>query len=147
MPRPRPARRGRHESRGAPSGDPVSVVGSLEDLSFPDVLQIIHASRRSGTLILTMRDGERRVLFENGVIRAARLGPGGPELEDLLLGRALITPDALDRARARAALEGTTVTGALVRLGAVSQDAIEHLVREELRSSLRSLVLAQEGEF
>jgi len=29
----------------------------------------------------------------------------------------------------------------------VSQDAIEHLVREELRSSLRSLVLSQEGEF
>jgi len=125
----------------------VSVVGSLEELSFPDVLQISHASRRSGTLILTMRDGERRVLFENGVIRRARLGPGGPELEDLLLARALVTPDALERARARAAREGTTVPGALVRLGAVSQDAIEHLVREELRSSLRSLVLAQEGEF
>ena len=39
----------------------MSVVGSLEDLSFPDVLQIIHASRRSSTPILTMRDGEHRV--------------------------------------------------------------------------------------
>src|SRR2546422_903556 len=147
MPRPRLARRGRHESRGAPSGGPLSVVGSLEDLSFPDVLQIIHASRRSGTLILTMGDGERRVRFENGLIRSATLGPGGPELQDLLLSRGLIASSALDEARARATREGTTVASALVCAGAVSQGAIERLVREELKSSLRSLVLSQEGEF
>ncbi len=125
----------------------MSVVGSLEDLSFPDVLQIIHASRRSGTLILTMRDGERRVRFENGLIRSATLGPGGPELQDLLLSRGLIASAALVEARGRAAREGTTVAGALVGIGAVSQGAIERLVREELKASLRSLVLAQEGEF
>ena len=125
----------------------MSVVGSLEDLSFPDVLQIVHASRRSGTLILTMRDGERRVRFENGLIRSATLGPGGPELHDLLLSRGLIASAALDQAHARAARDGTTVAGALVGAGDVSQGAIERLVREELKASLRSLVLSQEGEF
>jgi len=78
----------------------LRVVGSLEDLSFPDVLQIIHASRRSGTLILTMRDGERRVRFVNGLVRGATLGPRGPELEDLLLERGLIEAAAMDLAYA-----------------------------------------------
>ncbi len=125
----------------------MSVVGSLDDLSFPDMLQIIHASRRSGTLILTMRDGERRVSFVNGVVRGATLGPRGPELEDLLLERGLIGAAALEGARARAAREGTLIAGALVDSGAVSQEDIERLVREEIKSSLRALVLTQEGEF
>ena len=41
----------------------MRVVGSLEDLSFPDVLQIIHASRRSGTLILTTHHVQHPVRF------------------------------------------------------------------------------------
>lgn len=125
----------------------MSVVGSLEDLSFPDVLQIIHASRRTGTLILTMRDGERRVRFENGLIRGATLGRGGPELEDLLVSRGLVAPSALEEARARAAADAGTAARALVRGGAIAQEAIERLVREEISSGLRSVVLGQEGEF
>ena len=39
----------------------MSVIGRPEDASFPDVPPIIHASRRSSTPILTMRDGEHRV--------------------------------------------------------------------------------------
>lgn len=125
----------------------MSVVGSLEDLSFPDVLQIVRASRRSGTLILNMRDGERRVRFTNGLVRGGTLSSGGPELEDLLRARGLVDAETLHEARLRAARDGIAVTGALVECGGVSQDVIERLVRDELKSSLRSLVLSQEGEF
>ncbi|OLD64601.1 MAG: hypothetical protein AUI47_05095 [Acidobacteria bacterium 13_1_40CM_2_68_5] len=125
----------------------MSVVGSLEDLSFPDVLQIVRASRRSGTLRLDMRDGERRVRFENGVIRDAMLGPGGPALDDLLQRQGSVGAQAVAGARARAARTGTSVISALVAMGSVAQETIDRLVREELKASLRSLVLSQEGEF
>jgi CheY-like chemotaxis protein len=125
----------------------LSVIGSLEDLSFPDILQVIHVSRQSGTLILSARDGERRVRFRNGLVSGATLGEGGPELEELLLQKGLVDAAAVAEARERCRRAGESLSAALVAAGAVSQEIIERVVREELRSILRSLILLQEGEF
>ncbi len=125
----------------------MSVIGSLEDLSFPDILQVVHVSRQTGTLILSAGDGERRVRFQDGLVCGATLGRGGPELEDLLVQKGLVDARFLGAARERRSRTGEPIGSALVALGAVSQETIEHLVREELRSILRSLVLLQEGEF
>jgi len=125
----------------------LTVIGSLEDLSFPDILQVVHVSRQSGTLILSGSQGGRRVRFENGLVCGATLGEGGPELEDLLLQRGLIDAGALKTARERSARSGGQLSSALIALGAVTQETIERVVRNELRAILRSLVLLQEGEF
>ena len=125
----------------------MTVVGSLEDLSFPDILQVVHVSRQSGTLVLTGPQGERRVRFHNGLVCGATLGDRGPELEDLLVQKRLVQPEAVRRARARSLRTGMPLPTTLVEQGAVSQEMIERLVREELRAILRPLVLLQEGEF
>jgi CheY-like chemotaxis protein len=125
----------------------VSVVGSLEDLSFPDILQVVHLSRQSGTLILCDASGEKRVRFRNGRVCDATLGAGRPALDELLIERGLVSPAALEPARARSAESGETLAASLVALGALSQDTLDRLVRDELRALLRSFVLLQEGEF
>ena len=125
----------------------MSVVGSLEDLSFPDILQVVHLSRQSGTLVLSAADGERRVRFRHGLVCDASLGSDGPLLEDLLVTRGLVPPAALPAARARRDETGESLPAALVALGAVSQESLESVVREELRAILRSLLTMQEGEF
>ena len=125
----------------------MSVIGSLEDLAFPDVLQLIRASRRSGTLILSLRDGERRVYFKDGLIGDALLGPGGPELGDLLLRSGTIEARTLAEARERMRRTGERTAEALVAMGALARESVEQVVRDELRASLRSVILAQEGEF
>ncbi len=125
----------------------MSVVGSLEDLSFPDILQVIHVSRQSGTLVLQGEDTERRVRFRNGLVCGATLGREGPELEDVLVQKGIVDRSALEAARARQAVTSEPLSSVLVDLGAVSQETVEGVVREELRSILRSLVLLQEGEF
>jgi CheY-like chemotaxis protein len=125
----------------------LSVVGSLEDLSFPDILQVIHVSRQSGTLILQSPDAERKVRFRNGLVCGATLGKGGPELEDLLVQKGIVDGAVLEASRARQTLTGEPLPSVLIGLGAVSQETIDRVVREELRSILRSLVLLQEGEF
>ncbi len=125
----------------------MSVVGSLEDLSFPDILQMIHASRQSGTLVLTSPDAERRVRFHNGLVCGATLGDGETELEDLLVERGHLDRARLPEARRRQAEIGQPLSAALVELGAVGQDVLERVVRDELRTILRALVLLQDGEF
>jgi len=125
----------------------LSVIGSLEDLAFPDVLHLIRASRRSGTLILSLRDGERRVYFKDGLIGDALLGPGGPELGDLLRRSVTIEAGTLAEARERMRRTGERTAEALVAMGALARESVEQVVRDELRASLRSVILAQEGEF
>lgn len=125
----------------------MSVIGSLEDLAFPDVLQLIRASRRSGTLILSLRDGERRVHFKDGLIGDAVLGPGGPDLGDLLRRGGRIDARTLAEARDRMRRTGERTAEALVAMGALARESVEQAVRDELRASLRSVILAQEGEF
>ncbi|HKQ98236.1 MAG TPA: DUF4388 domain-containing protein, partial [Candidatus Polarisedimenticolia bacterium] len=125
----------------------MSVVGNLEDLSFPDILQVVHLSRQSGTLILSAPDGERCVRFRQGLVCDARLGPQHPSLGDLLIERGLVSPAALGPARARQKETGESLAAALVALGALSQDSLEKVVREELRTLVRSFVTMQEGEF
>ncbi len=125
----------------------MSVVGNLEDLSFPDILQVVHLSRQSGTLILSAPDGERRVRFRQGLVCDASLGPQHPSLGDLLIERGLVSPASIAPARARQESTGESLAGALVALGALSQDSVEKVVREELRTLVRSFVTMQEGEF
>lgn len=125
----------------------MSVVGSLEDLSFPDILQVVHLSRQSGTLILSDATGERRVRFRNGRVQDASLGAGKPPLDALLIERGLVAPAAIQPARERSAESGETLAAALVALGALSQETLDRLVRDELRALLQSFVLLQEGEF
>jgi ActR/RegA family two-component response regulator len=125
----------------------VSLIGSLEDVSFPDILQVIHLSRQTGTLVLKDGMEERRVRFRGGLVCGATLGEGGPELEDLLVRKGLIGPAALESARARAAQRGEPLATALIALGGVSRETVERVVRDEIRSTLRHLILLQEGEF
>lgn len=125
----------------------MTVIGSLEDLSFPDILQVVHVSRQSGTLVLVGPAGERRVRFRGGLVCGATLGPQGPELEDLLLQRGLVDGAALHKARERSARTGEPMPSVLVDLGAVAQGTLEEVVRDELRTLLRSLILLHEGEF
>ena len=129
------------------AGGLLSVVGSLEDLSFPDILQVVHLSRQSGTLILSAAGGERRVRFRNGLICDATLGEAGPGLDDLLVRRGLIAPAALEPARRRREETGETLATALVALGALSRETLDDVVREELRAIILSLVLLPQGEF
>jgi CheY-like chemotaxis protein len=134
-------------ARTVPGGGRLTVIGSLEDLSFPDILQVVHVSKQSGTLVLSVPSGERRVRFRNGLVCGATLGARGAELEEVLLQRGLVDARALGAARARHAETGEPLSSALVALGAITQESIEQVVRRELQAILRSLVLLQDGEF
>ncbi len=125
----------------------VSLIGSLEDLSFPDILQVIHLSRQTGTLVLRDAQGESRVRFNSGLVCGATLGQGGLELEDLLVRKGLVARAAFEPARARTARTGESLASVLIALGAVSQETVERVVRDEICSAVRHLVLLQEGEF
>ena len=46
----------------------MSLEGRLEDLSLPDIFQILNLSRRTGLLTIRRKEGEGLIVFENGQV-------------------------------------------------------------------------------
>ena len=84
----------------------MSLVGSLEDLGLEDILQIVSLSRKSGRLLLRSSEGEGRIIFEQGLVRAAFLKGDPEDLRGLLVSGGFVdaedncpttpNPDQLD---------------------------------------------------
>ncbi len=86
-------------SRGcACAGAGMSLVGSLEDLGLGDILQIISLSRKSGRLLLRSSEGEGRIIFEQGLVRAAFLKGEPEDLRGLLVSGGFVDAEDIDRA-------------------------------------------------
>ena len=82
----------------------MSLVGSLEDLGLGDILQIIHLSRKSGTLWIRSSAGEGQIVFSAGLICGAFTKDGPADLRDLLLAGGSIARPDLEAASEEAAL-------------------------------------------
>ena len=71
----------------------MSLVGRLDDLSIPDIIQIVHLSRRTGTLEIVDGAGTHTVVFSRGLV-VSGTSPAYPHLV-AGLDVSSMTPDAL----------------------------------------------------
>ena len=63
----------------------MSLVGSLEDLGLGDIFQIVSLSRKSGLLLLRSDQGDSRIVFRDGLVRAAYVKGEPEDLRGLLV--------------------------------------------------------------
>src|SRR5512146_1411584 len=127
----------------------MSLVGNLEDLGLGEILQIVSLSRKSGVLALHSMGREGRILFRQGqVIRATS------SIFQQNLGETLIQKGIIDLPMLKKALAAQEEEGCSERLGtilanrfAVSADAIEAVVREQIEGVVYSLFAWAEGTF
>lgn len=127
----------------------MSLVGNLEDLGLGDILQIVSLSRKSGILALNSRSREGRVVFFNGQVIRASSSLFQENLGHLLLKRGLVDLETLKQA-----LTLQKQTHNPPRLGiilserfGVSQEAIEHAVKEQVEKIVYSFFGWTEGTF
>ncbi len=81
----------------------MGLVGTLEDLSLGDLLQILGLARKSGLLMLQGAEGEGWILFRNGQVAGAAAKGGPPDLPTLLGGASEPPPEHLEAMRRDAA--------------------------------------------
>ncbi|HEY0788728.1 MAG TPA: DUF4388 domain-containing protein, partial [Thermoanaerobaculia bacterium] len=123
----------------------MSLLGRLEDLSLPDIIQIVFLSRRTGVLEIVDGDGRSTILFHNGLIIDAS-SPEEPELGSLLRERANV--DRKSHAEVERMIEeGAPLGTALLELGVIQQDELARLVRERITRIVTPLLASREGEF
>jgi len=76
----------------------MPLTGELEHLPIVDVIQLIHSTRKSGTLNVYSRKGEGQLVFNNGYIISATHSSEKLKIGKILLESHIINQDELDKA-------------------------------------------------
>ncbi|HEY6000140.1 MAG TPA: response regulator, partial [bacterium] len=127
----------------------MSLVGNLEDLSLPDILQIVSLSKKSGILVLEREGQQGKILIREGkVIQTVSPRPG-KTLGELLVSRGLVGPEDLARAlELQRAGESRELLGSiLVRLGLMDEAALEKIVQQQIEDAIVYFLSWKEGTF
>ena len=77
---------------------PMSFDGDLEHLPIVDVIQLLHATGKSGTLTLRSVKGESQLVFHSGYIVSANHVNNSVRIGQILLDRGMITLEELENA-------------------------------------------------
>jgi len=74
----------------------MSFVGDLEHLPIVDVIQLLHATRKSGTLCLKSAQGESQLVFSDGCIVSANHANNSVRIGQILVQMNKISRETLD---------------------------------------------------
>jgi hypothetical protein len=127
----------------------MGLVGRLEDLALPDILQIISLTQKTGKLTLTRREGSGVIVFKNGKIIYAASDSIRETLGNLLVCDKLITEAILMSAlEVQHRSEGGKRLGTiLVEKGYLRQDALEKIVRRHAEAVMFEFLMWRKGFF
>ena len=125
----------------------MSLVGSLEDLGLGDILQIVSLSRKSGRLLLRSEEGEGRIIFCDGLVRAAFVKGEAEDLRGLLLGGGFITEEEFECAAEDALAHAVPIADILAETPNFSKERIDSLRREQVERSVFRMFGWKTGEF
>jgi len=73
----------------------MSFTGDLEHLSIVDVIQLLHATRKSGTLTVRGRKGESQLVFSDGYIISANHYDNSLRIGNILVEAGVISAETL----------------------------------------------------
>ena len=114
----------------------MSLVGSLADLGLGDILQIVSLSRKSGLLSIHSDEGEGRVVFCDGLVRAAYVKGEPEDLRALLVNSNFLAADEFQRADELANARGVAIDEVIPEGGSAEEPrpfiAMEFIEGEQL---------------
>ncbi|MDX1582825.1 MAG: response regulator [Thermoanaerobaculia bacterium] len=123
----------------------MSLLGRLEDLSLPDIVQIVYLSRRTGMLEIV--DGENRwgIFFVNGLIANA-FAPHDETIVQFLRQSKALEEAEIDELERRSE-EGAVVGDLIVSKNLLSSQELAELIRVRITNIVQPLLTRRSGEF
>ena len=125
----------------------MSLVGSLEDLGLGDILQIVSLSRKSGLLLIHSEEGEGRIVFCDGLVRAAYVKGEPEDLRSLLVEAGFISGEDFDRALELSVARGVPVTEVFPECTSLTRESLDSLRREQVERAVFRIFTWVVGEF
>lgn len=100
----------------------MSFTGNLEDLAIVDVIQLLHTTRKSGTLCVKGKKGEGQLVFQDGLIVSARHPDKNLRTGDYLVAMNFISQEILEDALASQKEDGKPLIATLIEQGKIKQE-------------------------
>jgi hypothetical protein len=125
----------------------MSLVGSLEDLGLGDILQIVSLSRKSGLLMIHSDEGDGRIIFCDGLVRAAFVKGEIDDLRGLLVATGFVESDAFNEATEFAQARGEPLDEIIPQRTSLTRERLDSLRREHVERAVFQVFSWQTGEF
>ena len=126
----------------------MSLEGRLEDLSLPDIFQMVSLSKRSGMLVLIRKEGTGRVVFNRGHVLYAS-ADNKSRLGYSLVRKGIITNEDLENALQTQKTEGfkKPLGTILIEADVLSPEVLEKEVRRHIVEVIHDLLKWEKGSF
>ena len=125
----------------------MGLSGNLRTMDLPEVLQWISMGRKTGTLHLSRRSVQKRIVFREGVVYTSWSNDPRESLGQFLIRDGLVTEEQLFRALLLQEQEGRFLGAILVSEEILTEDELRHALRTKAVESIYDLFLWPEGQF
>ncbi len=128
-------------------GGLMAVTGNLRTMPFPDLMQWISASRKTGTLVIKGQRYTKKILFQKGLVSAVTSNNPREHLGYYLVGWGILTEDEIEHLLDRQKELNVMLGELLVQTGRLTREQVDHLVQVKTEETVYDLMLWQEAEF
>jgi hypothetical protein len=139
------------QQKTRPPGGGIStkLAGKLEEGTLSGLLQMLSIKRRSGKLSLSTRDTHGLVLLQEGKIIYTASNSAREAIGNILIRHSLVDDGTLMKALEQQHFSGREkrLGTILVEIGAISQENLENVLREQTVGIIRELLGWHEGFF
>ncbi|MCF6178163.1 MAG: DUF4388 domain-containing protein [Geopsychrobacter sp.] len=128
----------------------MSFAGNLEDLAIVDVIQLLHSTRKSGTLCVTSGKGHSQIVFCKGFIVSANHYDGSIRIGRILVEMGSISKETLDEALKEQKAAGNqrrALIGMLIEKQVIAKDAAYKGLECLIELTIVEMVSWQRGTF
>lgn len=126
----------------------MSISGSLSDIALVDLLQFLHMSQRSGTLLLEHDDATAHISFHRGRIASA-WGPCSGSVVQYLLDQGITTEDDVEMAEVlrRQRVPRPSLGQAMLDARIITWDELRDAVCRKIERTIFELISWTHGRF
>jgi tetratricopeptide (TPR) repeat protein len=126
----------------------MAIEGALQDVSLPDIIQLLAMGRKTGCLTLTDRSNFGYVYFRDGRVIYASVLNRPDRLGEILVRNGVITREQLALAMEQQARErGARLGELLVRVGALEETVLNRFIRIQIEEAVYHLFTWSQGSF
>jgi len=127
----------------------MGIEGALSEVGLADICQLLAMGRKTGRLSITDRSNFAHIYFEDGLVIHAVILNRPDRLADLLVGNALVDPQALRQARSRRSGEPGERHYAriLADEGVLASQDLERCVAVTVEEAVYRLFMWEDGSF
>lgn len=125
----------------------MALEGSLKEFGLADILQLLYFQRKTGVLVITGRQEEVRLLFNNGNVLSIDSKSRGDEKR---VGRMLVKKGIIEPVTLKIALKeqkGLRLGAYLVRHGHADKDKVREVITQQITEAVVQLFSWKEGHY